>query len=168
MRYVRAVSAAGCVVAMLVGPASVRPAAGQGPTMGAARHLGSWEEGPRLPRSVQVESGETTRSSARLTIGSVLLAAGAGAAYAAYYRCEVGGTDGERYTGKYEQGGCVLEPRPAWGHDVFAKHVPNYQIVGAGAGAATLGLLLTTVWSGAEVKQNQSGGVEVAMSIWSR
>lgn len=152
MRYLPAVIAACCVVAALMGPASALPAAGQGPG----------------PRHFQVQSGETERSNTRTTIGSALLAAGVGAAYAAYYRCEVGGPDSERYTGKYADGGCELEPYPVWGHDVFAKHVPYYEVVAVGAGVATLGLLLTTVWSGVEVEPAQNGGVEVKMSVWPR
>lgn len=168
MRYVPAVSVACCVVAMLAGPALTRPAAGQETTIGTAGPLMAWQGDPRVPRSVQVESGQTEKSSTRVTIGSVLLAVGVGAAYAAYYRCEVGGPDAARYTGKYDDGRCELEPYPAWGHDVFTKHAPYYEIVAAGAGAATLGLLLTTVWSGVEVDPRQNGGVEVTMSVWPR
>ena len=152
MRYLPVVTAACCVVAVLMGPASVLPAAGQGPG----------------PRHFQVQSGETERSNTRTTIGSALLAMGAAGAYAAYYRCEVGGPDSERYTGKYGDGGCELEPYPVWGHDVFAKHVPYYEGVAVGAGLAALGLLLTTVWSGVEVEPAQNGGVEVTMSVWPR
>ena len=112
-------------------------------------------------------SGQKVRSKTRTTIGAVLMTVGGMASYAAYFHCEVGGTDAALYTGKYGDDGCVLEPSLDRRHHAFAEHAPKYGLVAGGAGVMALGLLLTTVWADAEVRRGRSG-VEVAMSVWSQ
>lgn len=135
--------------------------------VGAARLTGPREADLRGSGAVQLVSGRTVRSKTRTAIGGALMTLGGLVAYWGYFSCEVGGADAARYTAKYEDDRCVLDPSPNWSHDVFAEHTPDYGIVAGGAAAMGLGLLLSTVWADVDVKPGQNG-VEVAVSVRSR
>ena len=128
--------------------------------------MGFGNDGSRARREVQIVSGETVQSDARVATGVILALGGIGLAVNGAVQCDVGGADAEHYSGTLdlEEGGCVLDPALQGNDDAFAEYAPNWGRILGGVGAIWLGAQLAGRWSYVDVTRSQNG-VGVAMSV---